>query len=146
MPDGVQIRIRRDSVSPDLKRLVAMGGDMTPLMRAIGVGIVSLSKRAFNDPSLRPNSWAAKKDGSAATLKRDAVLWRSITVGTVTRSNVTVKSDRAYSAIHQLGGKTRPIPRRGFMPFDENGKITARGDKLVKSVIKTWVDKRGAVV
>lgn len=146
MPDGVQIRIRRDSVSPDLKRLIAMGGDMTPLMRAIGAGIVSLSKRAFNDPSLRANTWVPKKDGSAATLKRDAVLWRSITVGTVTRANVTVKSDRAYSAIHQIGGKTRPMPRRAYLPFDQNGRITARGDKLVQSVIKTWVDKRGAVV
>lgn len=145
MSDGVKLRIKTDTASPDLKKLVAMGGDMTPLMRAIGTGIVSLSKRAFNDASLRPNTWAPKKSGGTATLKDTSTLWRSIVVGVATRRSVTVKSDRTYAAIHQMGGKTRPMPRRGFMPFDANGKITGRGDKLVKSVIKAWVDKRGAV-
>lgn len=145
MSDGFRVVIKSDSVSPDLKRLAAMGGDMGPLMRAIGVNVVSLTKRAFNDASLRPSSWAAKKDGTAATLKRDAVLWRSIRVVSAESKRVVVGSDRPYAAIHQLGGKKRPMPARPYLPFDSTGAITAQGDKAVKSVIKVWMDKRGSV-
>lgn len=145
MSDGVKWVVKSDSVSPDLRRLVAMGGNMGPLMQAIGVGVVSLAKRAFNDASLRPSVWANKKDGTAATLKKDAVLWRSIRVVSAEAARVMVGSDRPYAAIHQLGGKTRPMPARPYMPFDSTGNITNQGDKTVRSVIKGWIDKRGRV-
>jgi phage virion morphogenesis protein len=146
MSDGFRVVVRSDSVTPDLKRLGAMGDDMTPLMRAIGVAIVSLTKRAFNDASLRPAGWAAKKDGSVATLKQDAVLWRSIRTITADSARVVVGSDRPYAAIHQLGGKTRPMPARPYFPFDKTGNITARGDKSVRGVINGWMRTRGRVV
>jgi phage gpG-like protein len=141
MADGFRIVIKRDSVTPSLGRIIAGAGNSAELMRAIGTGLVSVTKRAFNNPSLRPASWAAKKDGSVATLKKDAVLWRSIRVIGAEHGRVQIGSDRPYAAIHQLGGKKRPMPARPYFPFDGNGRITRAGDRVVRSVIKGWADK-----
>lgn len=140
-----QISIRNDSVTPDLQRLTQMTRDPTALMRAIGVSVVSVGKRAFNDEALRPNAWVPKADGSAATLKDTSTLWRSVRVVSADGRRVMVGSDRKYAAIHQLGGgKKRPsFPRRAYLPFTVNGKLTAPGVKAVQGAVNSWWRARG---
>jgi phage gpG-like protein len=145
MSDGVKIILKADTATPDLKRLAALGANMAPLLSAVGTGVVSLTKRAFNDAGLRPSGWAPKKDGSAATLKDTSTLWRSVRVVSADSKKVVVGSDRKYAAIHQLGGESRPMPARPFFPFDKQGRMTTRGLETIKSVAKSWVDKRGAI-
>jgi phage gpG-like protein len=107
-------------------------------MHAIGTGLVGQTKRAFNQPALRPAPWKAKKDGSPATLKsREATLWRSIRVVKAEAKRVRIGSDRPYAAIHQLGGKSRPMPARPYFPFYASGQLTPGGAKLVGQVIET---------
>ena len=119
----MQIRIITiDTASSDLEALQARVKSLGPMWKAIGVGIVSLSKNAFNDATLRPSPWAAKYGGGVATLKKSGTLFRSIRVVAADESGVTVGSDRKYAAAHQLGAKTKP-----HLIKPKNGKALAFG-------------------
>lgn len=137
MADGFQIRVTsKDDISPRLKRAAAAARSPR-LMHAIGTGLVGYTKRAFNQPALRPSAWKVKKDGSPATLKsREATLWRSIRVVKAEARRVRIGSDRPYAAIHQLGGKSRPMPARPFFPFTPAGQLTTGGAKTIENIIR----------
>lgn len=133
-----------DQITPALRQLQAKTSNLTPAMRSIGVALVAIAKRAFDEPDLRPAPWAAKKDGSVATLKRKGLLWRSVRVVNATPSGVTIGSDRAYAAIHQLGkpfpwrrgqSKGKAYPARPFFPFRADGTLTDRAATEISRVI-----------
>lgn len=137
------VKLIRDTATPDLKRLGAAAKDLRPMFKAVGVAVVSLGKRAFNEAALRPNVWPAKKDGKPATLKDTSTLWRSVRVVSAGSKSVVVGSDRAYAAIHQLGGVKRPMPRRGYLPFSKEGKPTPQADKTIRQTINAYIKARG---
>jgi len=111
----------------------------TSLNRAIGVGLVGLTKEAFNNASLRPAPWVNKKDGSPATLKsREASMWRSIRILQVSGAGVDIGSDRPYASIHQLGGRSRPMPARPFFPV-LNGKLTAPALRRISDITEAFL-------
>jgi phage gpG-like protein len=99
----------RDNISPMLAHVIHGLTDKRPILEGMGLKLVSLGKRAFNDASLRPSTWAAvKKTGPKnAPLKLSCALYKSLRVVSMTDKTVTVGSDRVYAAIHQLGGKTK---------------------------------------
>lgn len=156
----------RDTLAPDLvRRFRALSPERRrAAMEAIGLGLVSMAKRAFNtDPALRPALWAPKKDGTPSTLQKSTKLRNSIRITSVSAAGVTIGSDAKYAAIHQLGGHTKPhiirgkfkkavvipglgifrlvhhpgshIPARPYLPFFANGQPTDKADRLIKSVI-----------
>ena len=138
------VRVVRDTATPDLKRLGSAARNLRPMFKAIGVSVVSIGKRAFAESQLRPNPWPNKKDGTAATLKDSTTLWRSVRVVVASEKSVVVGSDRKpYAAVHQLGSSKRNIPRRGYLPFDKNGKPTAFADKTIRQVINAYIKARG---
>jgi phage gpG-like protein len=140
---GFGIKLERDDVTKDLQRLIKKVSNPQPLLRSVGVALVGLTKETFKNASLRPIAWVAKKDGSAATLRsREATLWRTISIKSVSKSNVVIGSDRPYAAIHQLGGRSRPMPARPYFPFWQN-KLTPQGQKRVADVIDAYVQMRG---
>jgi phage gpG-like protein len=106
-----------DTLSPDLRSKARALRNPRPILEAMGLAAEQLTKRAFNEPGLRPSPWPAKKDGSVATLRKNQMLSRSPRVTSLNSSVVTIGSDRRYAAIHQMGGKTRPMPARPFFPF-----------------------------
>lgn len=151
---SISISVRTDTLRPGLARAARKLADPKPLLEAMGLALVATSQAAFADPSLRPTMWRARRDGSAATLRRTGTLWRSIRIASVTSRSVTVGSDRKYAAIHQVGGVIRPksaralvfraagrtfavkkvtIPARPFMPFGDSGAMTARGKAEVRA-------------
>ncbi len=141
MSSSFGLKLERDDVSKDLQRMLKgmSAGGARPLLKGIGVGIVGLAKDAFNNASLRPAPWAAKKDGTPATLKsKEATLWRSLRVQQVSGMNVTVGSDRPYAAIHQLGGESRPMPARPYFPI-LNNKLTIPAQKRIKDIMDEFV-------
>lgn len=141
--NGLGIKLDRDDVTPRLQKMIRGMKNPQALLRAVGVGLVGLTKETFNNADLRPIPWAAKKDGTKATLKsREATLWRSIRVQAVTKSGVTIGTDRPYGAIHQLGGKSRPMPARPYFPF-HNNKLTKHGEDRMAAVIDAYVEMRG---
>lgn len=147
-----------DEITPLLRQLQAKlsGSQMTSAMRSIGIGIAALTKRAFDDPSLRPSAWPAKKDGSTATLRRKGMLWRSPRVTSAAANQVTVGSDRPYAGIHQLGysgqvqvpshtrrgnvpvrAHTRSLTMlaRPFFPVAPDGTPTAHAQQTIREVL-----------
>jgi phage gpG-like protein len=153
-----------DTLTPDLAAKYRALSDRTALHQAIGLGLVSLTKRAFNDSALRPAPWKSKADGTPSRLRDTGTLAKSVRVTAVTNSFVTIGSDRHYAAIHQLGGKTkahiiRPrnkkalwwpgaahpmgavnhpgskIPARPYMPFDKAGRPTALAVQMINRVV-----------
>ena len=76
---GFSLKLTRDDVTKDLQKAMGKVKNATPLLRAVGIGLVGLTKETFNNASLRPMPWVNKKDGTPSTLKsREASLWRSI--------------------------------------------------------------------
>ena len=154
----------RNTLDPDLARLYRNSQDKVGLHAAIGQGLVSLGKRAFNDANLRPAPWAKKKDGTDARLRDTGTLAKSPRVTECNSKGVTVGSDRKYAAIHQLGGRTpahviRPkkgkalkipgigfrksvnhpgskVPARPYLPFDKNGRSTHQALRMINSVTR----------
>jgi phage gpG-like protein len=140
----------RDNISPALAQLARGIANKKPILEAMGTQLESLTKRAFNEPALRPIPWKAKRDGSPATLRKNQLLVRSIRIVDLTNDHVTVGTDRIYAAIHQLGGVIRPkgralvfsiggrkifakkvtIPARPFFPFIGDTMIPAAREKI----------------
>jgi phage gpG-like protein len=105
-----------DRISPGLASLARDVRDKKPILEAMGLQLVSVTKRAFNDESLRPSGWAPLSRStilsktlagkSLAVLKRNGLLFRSIRVSELSNDKVQVGTDRPYAAYHQFG--TRP--------------------------------------
>ncbi len=157
----ITVRIN-DSISPDLLAKYNAMADKSGIHSALALGLSSLGKRAFTDSSLRPSPWPARRDGSAATLRKSGTLAKSIRASSSSQAAV-VTSDRLYAAIHQLGGRTAPhvirpqnkkalktpyglfkkvnhpgsvIPARPFLPFDRSGKPTKAAIKLIDQILR----------
>jgi phage gpG-like protein len=112
----------RDSITPGLVRCARQVGDRKPILEAMGVQLVSLTKRAFSDSSLRPSAWPARTSGGTnSLLRKSGALWQSIRITELTNNSVTVGTDRVYAAIHQLGGKITAKPGKRLV-FSLNGK------------------------
>jgi len=73
----IKIRIRRDTLTPDLRRRLATVRDMRPILRGVSDVLAETAKGVFNNPSLRPTSWPPKADESPATLRQNNLLARS---------------------------------------------------------------------
>ena len=95
-------------------------------------------------PSLRAASWAPKRDGTPATLRKSSNLWKSIRTTEVTNEHVTVSSNVIYAAIHQLGGRTgrggkATMPARPYFPI-LNGKLTPLAQERILKVGQAKAD------
>lgn len=158
MATGLQARITRDDVSPSLGKLDAALHSLGPILGAVGLEVVSITKRAFSDASLRVTPWAPKRDGSPATLLKSGVLRLSIDIINISGTTVTVGSKGTkYAAIHQLGGtivpKNKPvlvfksggvtffakkvtIPPRPFFPIDKSGQLSSLAQRKIAGVLE----------
>jgi phage gpG-like protein len=149
----------RDRISPSLARLAKGIENKKPILEAMGLQLESLTRRAFNEPGLRPAPWPNKltfangrfSRGEPSNLRKNQVLVRSIRITSLTNSHVTVGSDRVYAAIHQFGGEIRAksapalafrlggqlilakkvtMPARPFFPFLEGRMIESARKKI----------------
>jgi phage gpG-like protein len=153
--------ISRDLLTPELRRLARKVADKKPILEAMGLALVSVTQRAFNDPALRPAPWRQVRDPSGqfrAPLKRSGLLWKSARITSLDAHAVTVGTDRPYAAAHQFGtgpytirprskralywpGAPHPVrvvhhpglPARPFFPFDSSGRMIARARDTVRA-------------
>ena len=158
---ALEVKIIKDTISPKLAQLIRECRDPKKILEAMGTSLVSVTKRAFNDPSLRPQTWAEVKKSSGAPLKRSGTMWQSIRVTDLKTNSVTVGTDRPYAIYHQYGSKPyviRPkgkkalswpgakhpvkqvnhpgLPARPFFPFDQNGKMIPTAIRQVEAAAK----------
>lgn len=123
--------VQVDSVTPKLRRLAAAGRDTTPVMRAMGNVFKSITEGNFSShgAEFRTSEWAAKKDGSPATLKKSGLLSHSFHL-TVTRTTASVSNPTPYAAAHQFGYQKRNLPARPFYPIIDD-KLTPAAEKMI---------------
>lgn len=160
----VQITKVSDLISPDLAARLKLASNRVGIHEAMGLAVISMTQRAFNDASLRPTSWAPLANGLPARLRKSGTLAKSPWVITAADSGVTVGSDRDYAAIHQLGGKTKAhvirakpgkalnipgigfrkkvnhpgskIPARPYFPFYQDGSPTPAANTAILQVLE----------
>jgi len=105
----MEIRVTtHDGITPDLSRKIRGLANRKPTLLAMGEAVVSLTKRAFLDPALRPASWPERKRKYAhPILQKSKQLRKTVHVGRATSDSVEVGSAVEYAAVHQFGGKTK---------------------------------------
>lgn len=159
---GLTIRVTKDDLQPHWQKVQKVMRDPSPLMRAAGTMIVSMAKRAFRSPDLRPTPWPAKRDGSPATLIWKGMLISSIRIISYDAKSVDVGSDRPYALIHQLGGTITPkkgkflkftiggktifakkavMPPRPYMPFLPDGTLAPFAVEPIKEVLEDGLSR-----
>ena len=175
----VTYTIVSDTVTPDLKARLARVQNPEPALRRMGEVLVNWARQAFRNASKRPAPWAPlspktlaqkkKKGYGSKPLIASGALARSPRVVAVSRSEVTVGSDRrataeawaavtkskkkaaqlratagaggnySLAAIHQLGAPRRRIPARPFFPF-VNGQTMQEARAAVAAVLRRWLN------
>lgn len=137
MADGFSIRVTsKDDISSRLRKAAA-AAKSPRLMDAIGNRLVSLTKRTSRFRDERQAPWKNRKDGKEAKLYDTGALWISIRVIKAEATRVRIGSDKKYASIHQLGGRSRPMPARPYFPFRANGELIPRGSQAVERVIRS---------
>jgi phage gpG-like protein len=139
--------IIRDNVTAFLDGIGGKLKQPKVIAEAMGLAIVSLTMRSFNDESVRAAPWAplsemtiARKiaEGtSTAILKRHVVLARSWRITELTGNYVKVGTDRFYAKFHQFG--TDHIPARPMLPLQggpDNASFTPLAIDRMASVAK----------
>lgn len=149
----------KDGISPELARMARQFADRKPILQAMGAGLVGVAQDAFRDSGLRPAPWEPSRntDGTfRQTLLASGALRRSVRIVSLTGKAVTVGVDRIYGAIHQFGGKITAkggalhftlggkdifvksvqIPARPYFPFDDQGNMTAPGQRRVEAAAR----------
>jgi phage gpG-like protein len=145
------------SLGAEISDLIRRAEDPA-LMEKIGTALANLTRRAFEEPALRPSPWPARKDKKEHPLMMlTGELSKSPRVDSWTASTVTVKSDRPYFAIHQFGGPVKTshtgyrfdldaapkksyfqMPARPMFPILPDGSLTPRGKEEVQTAVDVW--------
>lgn len=155
----------RDLLTPGLKKAAAV--DKRPILEAVGLQLVSITKRSFNEPAFRAAPWAPLKRAtiaakikageSTAILKANALLCKSWAITSLTNSSVTVSTDRPYATTQQFGAKKgafglskrgRPIPwgdipARPMLPFiggPEDAKLAPWAREKLSRIAQAKLD------
>jgi len=123
-----------DTLRPALRKLMKLGRDTTPVMRAMGTTFKSITERNFTSSgALRPIAWVAKKDGTPATLRQSGLLWHSFTLG-ITPTTAKLTNPTPYATRHQFGDEDydgeRGMPPRPFVPV-KDGALTPAAAELI---------------
>jgi len=134
---SISLTLKLDDITPSLNAL-ASDDLKRRMLDAAGTLIGSMAQRAFDEPSLRPRSWAGRKDKKPHALLIKSGDLRQGIHHQVQGDSVIIGSPKAYAAVHQLGGKKRPIPARPFFPVLNDqltGEATAELDDIMAALI-----------
>jgi phage gpG-like protein len=138
--------VTKNDISPALSKLAAKAKHPEKVLRAGGNVFKSITEGNFSGQgsSYRPSTWAPKKDGSPATLKKSGLLWHSFHL-TVTNEKATLANPTPYAAVHQFGSNKKSghgsgIPPRPFYPV-LNGKLTPAAEEKIGAAMKREIEK-----
>lgn len=162
----MSFKVTTDTLSPALAKMARNCSNPKSILEAMGNGLVSLTKRAFNDESLRALPWPPVKKQTGAPLKRSGAMWQSIRITELTNTHVMVGTDRPYAPHHQFGtdpydivartkkalfwpGAAHPVkrvhhpglPARPFFPFDSQGNMILSAKVKIEAAAKTALAK-----
>jgi phage virion morphogenesis protein len=142
----MSLRKIQDTITPDLKRkarALSPAGRKKAL-EAMGMAVVSMGMQAFTQAGLRAAAWAPRKDSLPHALLQKSTTLRKSLVSRADATRATIRSDRPYAAVHQLGGSAKQnIPARPYLPFDKGGRLTALGSQRVGNALRATLRASG---
>jgi len=164
MANPISFTVTKDTLSPSLARLAALGKNPTPVMRAMGRKFQTITKSTFNSSGAgnRPTPWPTKSDGNASNLRKTGTLFQSINLDQVTATSARVSTGVKYARIHQLGGEIVPksapylcfrigdrfvktkkvtMPARPFFPV-VNGQLTPSAEEQIRKAGERVIEKQ----
>lgn len=145
--------VKVDTMGPAIARLLGLGKDTTPVMRAMGTTFKSITEGNFNSvgASYRPSPWKPKYGGAPSILQKSGLMVHSFFLG-VSKDRAVLANPTKYAAVHQFGGtikakgkalrfydangaalfrKTVTIPARPFYPV-KDGRLTPAAMTLIE--------------
>jgi len=130
--------VKLDEISPALD---ALADDKLKrrCVQAMATVVESLAVRAFDEPSLRPTSWPARKPSKASNplLIKSGHMRQSIHTQVMGNDAAKVGTPAVYAAVHQLGGKNG-TPPRPFFPVVEN-QLTGNANEECRDVVDALI-------
>ncbi len=143
MPDAIAFTLKLDEITPALH---ALADDKLKqrIVQGMATVVESLAVRAFDEPSLRPTSWPARKKSKAANplLIKSGNLRQSIHTQLLGGGAAKVGTPVAYGAAHQLGSSKRGLPARPFFPVVED-QLTGHAQSEIRDVVDVLIGKAG---
>lgn len=131
--------VKTDEITPALD---ALADDKLKrrCVQAMATVVESFAVRAFDEPSLRPTSWPARKPSKASNplLIKSGDLRAGIHTQVLGNDSAKVGSPTAYAAAHQLGSSKKGIPPRPFFPVLEN-QLTGNANGQIRDVVDALI-------
>jgi phage gpG-like protein len=131
--------LKVDEISPSLSEL-AEPALRRRCVQAMATVVESFAVRAFDEPSLRPTSWPARKPSKASNplLIQSGNLRQSIHTQVLGNDAAKVGTPAVYAAVHQLGSGKKGIPARPFFPVVEN-QLTGNANEEIRDVVDALI-------
>lgn len=131
--------LKVDEISPSLSAL-AEPALRRRCVQAMATLVESYAVRAFDEPSLRPTSWPARKPSKATNplLIKSGNMRHGIHTQVLGNDSAKVGTPVVYGAVHQLGSSKKGIPPRPFFPVVEDqltGNVQAEITDVVDALI-----------
>lgn len=143
MSDAIAFQLKLDEITPSLANL-ADDNLKKKILLGVGTVIESLAVRAFDEPSLRPKAWPARKKSKATNplLIKSGDLRQSIHTQVQGSDSVKIGSPKVYAATHQLGSEDGSTPPRPFFPVLED-QLAGNAQAEIKDVVDALIGQAG---
>jgi phage gpG-like protein len=142
MPGALSFQLKVDQFTLSLGQL-ADSALQRRIVQAMGTVVESLAVRAFDEPSLRPTSWPARKASNPLLIK-SGDLRQSIHTQVIGNDEAKVGTPKVYGAVHQLGSRKGHIPARPFFPVVHD-QLTGHAQAEIRDVVDALVGGAGQV-
>lgn len=142
---ALSFQLRLDQVTPSLSAL-ADDALRRRAVQAMATLVESYAVRAFDEPSLRPAAWPARKKSKATNplLIKSGNLRQSIHAQLTGNDAAKVGTPVVYGAVHQLGSSKRGIPARPFFPVLHD-QLTGAVQAEIRDMVDALVGAAGNV-
>ena len=145
MPDAIAFTLKIDEITPSLSAL-AEPALRRRCVQAMATLVESYAVRAFDEPSLRPNAWPARKPSKATNplLIKSGNMRQSIHTQVLGDDAAKVGTPVPYGAAHQLGSAKKGIPPRPFFPVVHD-QLTGVVNEEIRDVVDALIGAAGNV-
>jgi len=136
---AISFQLRVDDITPSLGAL-ADDALRRRIVQGMATVVESFAVRAFDEPSLRPSAWPARKPSKATNplLIKSGNMRQSIHSQVLGNDAAQVGTPAPYGAAHQLGSAKKGIPPRPFFPVVEN-QLTGNAQAEITDVVDALV-------
>ena len=147
---------------------VSLGGDMSGLMKNIGIYVVDETKKRFDDQKdpdgqpwepLKPETLKAKKTNKILIEQGKTHGLQASINYTAAKQSVTIGANKDYAAIHQFGGVIKPRKKKALSWVGHGGKrfiaknitiparpymgINKENETVIMDIILAYMESKG---